>query len=209
MQPVPTGRELSRPAQRVCDLLLVVVMAPLWAPVLLLAAAATAIFSGRPVFFTQRRMGKGGRPFTILKLRTMSAAAAAPAGVLFAGWTYAGDPRVTRVGRVLRRCRLDELPQLLNVLRGDMSIVGPRPEPWDVAIALGEQIPGYAERHRVRPGLTGLCQISPAYYDFGTVEKSARKLELDLRYVANPSLLADLAILLRTVPALLRNGGMA
>jgi lipopolysaccharide/colanic/teichoic acid biosynthesis glycosyltransferase len=184
-------------------------MAPLWAPVLLLAAAATAVFSGRPVFFTQRRMGKGGRPFTILKIRTMSAAAPAPAGALFAGWTYAGDPRVTRVGRVLRRCRLDELPQLLNVLRGDMSLVGPRPEPWDVAVALGEQIPGYGERHRVRPGLTGLCQISPAYYDFGTVEKSARKLELDLRYVASASVLTDLAILLRTAPALLRNGGMA
>ena len=160
------------------------------------------------MFFSQTRMGWGGRPFRIHKIRTMTAGVAAPAGVAFEGWTYAGDPRITPLGRWLRRYRADELPQLWNVLRGDMSLVGPRPEPWDVAVSLGEQIPGYHERHRVRPGLTGLCQVSSLYGDFGTIHKSARKFRLDRRYVRRWSLGLDLRILLRTVRVLLRGSGV-
>lgn len=207
--PPPVCEVVTRRGQRLMDVALVLLSAPAWLPLLAVAAAATALLSGRPVLFSQLRMGQGCRPFRIYKLRTMAAGVPAPEGVLFAGWTYAGDRRVTPSGRVLRRWRVDELPQLWNVLRGEMSLVGPRPEPWEVAVALGDQIPGYHERHRVRPGLTGLCQLSPAYYDFGTVEKSARKLVLDRRYVQAPSLGGDVVILLRTLAVLLRPQGVA
>ncbi len=193
-------------AQRALDLVLGSLLLLLVLPLMALVALAVRLDGPGPVLHAQTHLGLGGRPFRILKFRSMVPDAEADGRPR---WAEADDPRVTRVGRVIRLTRMDELPQLWNVLRGDMSLVGPRPEPWDVAVALGEQIPGYGERHRVRPGLTGLCQISPAYYDFGTVEKSARKLELDLRYVASASLLTDLAILLRTVPALIRKGGMA
>lgn len=154
-------------------------------------------------------MGRGCRPFTIHKIRTMRAGLAPPAGALFAGWTYAGDPRVTHIGAFLRRYRLDELPQLWNVVRGDMSLIGPRPEPLDIARRLGEDLPAYHERHAVRPGLTGLCQISPVYRDFGTIEKAARKLEYDLAYVRNRSVGLNAWILWRTVAVLSRGEGTA
>jgi lipopolysaccharide/colanic/teichoic acid biosynthesis glycosyltransferase len=207
--PVRVGPEIGSRAKRVLDVALVLAAAPAWVPLLAVVAAATAIASGRPVFFSQVRMGLGGRPLRIVKVRTMRADIPAPDGVLFAGWTYPGDPRVTPLGRWLRRRRLDELPQLWSVLRGDMSIVGPRPEPWEVAVELGERIPGYHERHRVRPGLTGLCQVSRVYRDLGTVAKSARKARLDLRYVRRRSLWLDLRILLRTVRVLFRGEGIA
>lgn len=196
-------------AKRALDLVVVAGTAPVWLPVLSAAALAVALESGRPVEFRQRRMGRDGEPFEIYKLRTMRAGAGAPPGALFPGWTYANDPRVTRVGRFLRRYRLDELPQLLNVLRGEMSLVGPRPEPWDIAVTLGDEIPGYHERHVVRPGLTGLCQISPRYADFGTIEKSRAKAELDIEYVRRRSLALDIHILVRTFGVVLRGGGMA
>ena len=154
-------------------------------------------------------MGRDCRPFTIHKVRTMRDGPAPPAGALFAGWTYAGDPRVTRTGAFLRRYRLDELPQLWNVLCGDMSLIGPRPEPWDIAQRLGEELPAYHERHAVRPGLTGLCQVSPVYRDFGTIAKSARKLEYDLAYVRARSARLNARILWRTVAVLGRGEGMA
>lgn len=195
--------------KRTLDLLLLLCGAPAWAPALGLSAALVLWRSGRPILFTQQRMGRHQRPFTIYKLRTMEPHERPPKGALFAGWTYQGDPRVTPVGRFLRRYRLDELPQLFNVLKGDMSLVGPRPEPYEVAAALGEQIPDYHQRHQVPPGLTGLCQIDPIYTDFGTVEKSARKLKLDLDYVRRRSLRLDASILARTLGVLWRGHGMA
>jgi lipopolysaccharide/colanic/teichoic acid biosynthesis glycosyltransferase len=154
-------------------------------------------------------MGRGKRPFTIYKLRTMRESRRAPEAALFPGWTYPADPRITRAGRWLRRYRLDELPQLFNVLRGDMSLVGPRPEPWDVAVALGEQIRGYHRRHEVLPGLTGLCQIDARYLEFGSIEKSAAKARLDERYVDRRSLLLDLSILARTLRVVLAGHGVS
>jgi len=201
-------RERLNAVQRGVDTVLVLATAPLWLPLLAAALAATALATGWPPFFRQARMGRDGRPFTIHKLRTMRAGPPPP-GALFEGWTYAGDPRVTRWGAFLRRYRIDELPQFWNVLRGDMSLVGPRPEPYEIASRLGREVAGYHARHTVRPGITGLCQISPAYRDFGTVEKSARKLEYDLEYVRRRSLRLNCWILWRTVAVLWRGEGMA
>lgn len=194
--------------KRVADVGLVLATTPVWGAAVGLAAAATVVSSGRPAFYRQRRMGWRGRPFHILKVRTMRPGPAPP-GAMFKGWTYKDDPRVTPLGRWLRRYRIDELPQLINVLKGDMSLIGPRPEPWEVAVRLGEQIDGYHDRHAVRPGLTGLCQLSPDYLKFGTVELSARKLRHDLRYVRYPKLARELGILARTVGVLARGVGVA
>jgi lipopolysaccharide/colanic/teichoic acid biosynthesis glycosyltransferase len=195
--------------QRAMDSLLVVATLPVWLPVLCVVLAATRLGGRGPLFFRQLRMGLDCRPFTIYKVRTMLPGVQPPPGVLFEGWTYACDPRVTRTGALLRRYRLDELPQLWNVLCGDMSLVGPRPEPLEIARRLGEELSRYHERHTVRPGLTGLCQISCVYRDFGTIEKSARKLEYDLEYVRKRSLQLNCRILWRTVLVLLRGEGMA
>ena len=196
-------------SKRGLDVLLVLLAAPLWVPLLASAALLVWLIDGRPVFFSQTRMGRHCRPFSILKLRTMAADRRPPDGILFEGWTYRGDPRVTRLGRVLRRFRLDELPQLLNVLRGDMSLVGPRPEPWEIAVDLGRQVDDYHTRHLLPPGITGLCQISPVYYQFGTIEESRRKFALDYEYVARASLSQDLRILLRTVRVVCRGAGIS
>lgn len=183
--------------------------APIWVPTLAMLVLLVGLDSGRPLLFRQKRMGREQQAFRVLKLRTMRVGAPAPGTALFAGWTYPGDPRVTRVGRWLRRYRLDELPQLVNVLAGDMSLIGPRPEPWEVAMQLGREIPGYHDRHHVRPGLTGLCQVSPDYYDFGTVERSRAKLAHDLEYVRTRSVGLDLRILARTLGVVLRGTGIA
>lgn len=159
----------------------------LW-PVLLLAALAVALESGRPVLFRQLRVGLQGRTFTLLKFRSMvkDASARGPA------FTTGGDPRITRVGRFLRRSSIDELPQLLNVLRGDMSLVGPRPD-------LPSQAGGYrpedwALRCRVRPGITGLAQAT-----LRSEATPEQRLCADLAYARNPSLGEDLRILLMTL----------
>ncbi len=201
--------ERRQRGKRALDLALVTLTSLAWAPLLAAAAAAVYFESSKPVFFKQVRMGRGQRPFTIIKLRTMNSRLAAPSGSLFQGWTYSGDPRVTRVGRWLRRYRLDELPQVFNVLRGEMSLVGPRPEPWDVAVALGEQIPGYHLRHAVLPGITGVCQIDPSYLEFGTIEQSAIKARLDFAYVIEWSLGLDVRVLLQTPLVVLRGMGVA
>jgi len=201
-------RSYSDAVQRGVDTLLVVATSPVWVALLVAALGATGLVTGRPLFFRQTRMGRDCRPFTIHKLCTMRSGPPPP-GALFEGWTYAGDPRVTRLGAILRRYRIDELPQFWNVLRGDMSLVGPRPEPYEIASRLGREVPGYHARHAVRPGITGLCQISPAYRDFGTVEKSARKLQYDLEYVRRRTFGLYCRILWRTVAVLLRGEGMA
>jgi lipopolysaccharide/colanic/teichoic acid biosynthesis glycosyltransferase len=176
------------------------------APVLLAVALVLRLDEPRaPALFRQRRAGRGGRPFTIWKFRTMVPVAEAMRARLVAAsqdpyWlALAHDPRVTPVGRLLRRSCIDELPQLVNVLRGDMSIVGPRPLP----LVEHEQAPAWASaRLAVRPGMTGLWQVSGrtrlGYLDM---------LELDCRYARERSLRGDLWILLRTVPALLSGDG--
>jgi sugar transferase (PEP-CTERM system associated) len=172
------------------------------APVMALAASMIALESGGPIIYRQERVGRGGRTFTVLKFRSMSRDAEKDGK---ATWAVANDARVTRVGRLLRRTRIDELPQLINVMKGEMSFVGPRPERPEFVAMLTEQIPFYAVRNSVKPGLTGWAQVR---YSYGaTIEQSVKKLEYDLYYVKNHTLLLDLVILLETVRVVLLGEG--
>jgi lipopolysaccharide/colanic/teichoic acid biosynthesis glycosyltransferase len=166
-------------------------------PLLLAVACLIKLDSRGPVLYRQDRVGLRGRVFNLLKLRSMrvDAEAAGPC------WAAEHDPRVTRVGAMARACRIDELPQLVNVLRGEMSLVGPRPERPHFAAQLARVIPRYDERTRVLPGITGMAQVS---YKYGaSVEDARAKLAYDLRYLENRSLLLDLRILLATVRVVL------
>lgn len=188
--------------KRCLDLIVSAALIVVATPLVLLAALLIFIEGGGPVFYLQERVGYRGRTFTVFKLRSMSKDAEKDGK---AAWATVNDARVTRVGRLIRRSRIDELPQLLNVLKGEMSFVGPRPERPEFVAMLTEQIPFYAVRHSVKPGLTGWAQVR---YSYGaTVEQSVRKLEYDLYYVKNHTLLLDLVILLETVRVVLLGEG--
>ena len=169
-------------------------------PIVLLASIAVEASSRGGAFYRQARVGKDGRVFSLWKLRTMRAGAETETGAVLAS---PGDPRVTPVGRLLRVLRLDEIPQLWNVLRGDMSLVGPRPERPEFADRLAVDVAGYSLRHAARPGLTGLAQISGDY-----ATEPEIKLRYDLAYLNNWSFGLDLSILLRTVPVILTRRGV-
>ena len=163
-------------------------------PVMLLVAAAIRLDSKGPVIFRQRRVGSRGKCFELLKFRSMGVDAEEGTG---AQWATSDDPRVTRVGRFLRKYRLDELPQFINVIRGEMGLVGPRPERPEFVDELRKTIPYYDERHSVRPGITGWAQVQ---YRYGSsVEDAFIKLEYDLFYLKNMSLIFDLAIIFQTI----------
>lgn len=171
---------------------------------LLLPFLAILIYldSPGPIFYAQERVGLNGRLFSIIKFRTMILDAEKHTGPVFAG---SNDPRVTRMGRFMRKTRLDELPQLINVLRGDMSLVGPRPERMHHVERLQAKIPFYRTRHTVRPGLTGWAQVR---YKYGANDEDSHiKLQYDLYYIRHRSLLLDINILIRTVGKVLRMGG--
>ncbi len=155
-----------------------------------------------PVFFRQVRVGKGEKNFTLFKFRTMHEDAEKATGPV---WAAENDPRITRVGRWLRKSRLDEAPQLFNVLRGDMSIVGPRPERPEFMAQLGKAIPYYAHRHHVKPGATGWAQVKYAYG--ASIEDTVEKLRYDLYYIKNYSLWLDLVIIVETVKVVLFGRG--
>jgi exopolysaccharide biosynthesis polyprenyl glycosylphosphotransferase len=195
-------RPYSRIVKRTFDLLVasvaLLVLAPLFVIVSLIARAST---SG-PVFFRQLRLGEGGKVFEILKFRTMIEGAEQPG---MAVWATEDDPRVTRIGRVLRRTRVDELPQLWNVLRGEMSIVGPRPERPEFLQLLHEMVPFWTRRSLVKPGITGWAQVRHGYAS--DVTGTADKLAYDLYYLKYRSLLFDLAIVSRTVGIVLSGFG--
>jgi len=162
-------------------------------PLMLITSIAIVIGDGWPIFVRQERTGFLGKPFTLYKFRSMRQDAEADGK---ARWAQENDARVTRVGRVIRRFRFDELPQLFNVIRGDMSFVGPRPERPEFVKHLNEEIPYYHERHYVKPGLTGWAQLR---YPYGASEKDAlAKLQYDMYYVKNRSLIFDLMILVQT-----------
>jgi len=171
-------------------------------PIMLLTALAVRLSSAGPVLYRQVRVGMNGIPFTLYKFRSMRADAEAQTGAV---WASKDDPRVTPVGRVLRKLRIDEIPQLFNVLKGEMSIVGPRPERPEFVQALSEKIPYYRQRHCVRPGITGWAQVNYKYGD--TLEDTIRKLEYDLYYIKNMSLSLDSYIIFLTVKAILLSRG--
>jgi sugar transferase (PEP-CTERM system associated) len=188
--------------KRSLDLIASALLIAVAAPIVAIAALLIAAEGGGPVIYRQERVGYRGRTFTVYKLRSMTTDAEKDGK---AAWASVDDTRITRVGRLIRRARIDELPQLLNVLKGEMSFVGPRPERPEFVAMLTEQIPFYAVRHSVKPGLTGWAQVR---YSYGaTVEQSVRKLEYDLYYVKNHTLLLDLVILLETVRVVLLGEG--
>jgi exopolysaccharide biosynthesis polyprenyl glycosylphosphotransferase len=166
-------------------------------PLMVLTAAAIRIESPGPIFYTQERVGLYGRKFRIFKFRSMQADAEAHGPV----WACENDPRVTRVGRIIRRLYIDETPQFFNILRGEMSLIGPRPERPEFVEQLEKRIPYYSERHLVKPGLTGWAQVS---YPYGaSVEDAREKLQYDLYYIKNQSPLLDATILLDTARVVL------
>ncbi|HSW50708.1 MAG TPA: sugar transferase, partial [Bryobacteraceae bacterium] len=174
----------------------------LCAPLMLLAALAVKLTSPGPVLYRQIRVGWQGRLFTVLKFRSMHENAEAATGAV---WASKEDPRVTRVGRWLRLLRLDELPQFINVLRGEMSLVGPRPERPEFVDMLAEKIPYYRQRHFVRPGITGWAQLNHKYGD--SLEDAARKLEYDLYYIKHMSPALDAFIIFHTVKTVILSRG--
>jgi sugar transferase (PEP-CTERM system associated) len=180
--------------KRVLDLTAGIIGFMVTMPVMLLVALAVRRDSKGPIIYRQLRVGRMGRGFDVLKFRSMRIDAEEATG---AQWAVQNDPRVTKLGRFLRKYRLDELPQFVNVIRGEMSFVGPRPERPHFVKELRKTIPYYDERHTVRPGLTGWAQVQYAYGS--SIEDAYNKLEYDLFYLQNMSLTFDLAIIFRTI----------
>jgi lipopolysaccharide/colanic/teichoic acid biosynthesis glycosyltransferase len=208
-------------AHRAMNVLIAAIALFVALPLLLLIAVAIRLTSRGPVLYTQERVGLdrrvsgtkpeqsrrtrdlGGQPFTIYKFRTMRVDAEAQSGAV---WATQNDPRVTPVGRFLRQYRLDEIPQLLNVMRGEMNIVGPRPERPTIFAELREHIQEYPLRQRAKPGITGLAQIYH-HYD-RSMDDVRTKVRFDLEYIRRRSRWEDLRIMLRTIPVVfLRRGG--
>jgi exopolysaccharide biosynthesis polyprenyl glycosylphosphotransferase len=197
----PGSRGFYPLVKRLLDVALSLLGIVLLAVVLVPAAPAVRLSSRGPVFYRQRRVGRGGSEFTLLKLRTMVAEAEADGPM----WATSGDPRVTPAGRWLRRTRIDELPQVFNVLRGDMSVVGPRPERPEFAAELARAIPFYRARNAVRPGLTGWATVHEGYAS--STEDALLKLQRDLYYIKHQSLVLDVYIMARTVGTIVRLRG--
>ena len=195
---------LRRHSERIFDLLASLGLLAFAAPVMILTALAIKLEDGlyAPIFYGQPRVGYGGKPFPVLKFRSMRVDAEADGK---ARWASANDCRITRVGRFIRKTRIDELPQLLNVLQGQMSFVGPRPERPEFVEQLAKNIPYYRGRHSVKPGITGWAQLCYAY---GASEQDAvEKLQYDLYYVKNHGLFFDILILLQTIEVILFGKG--
>ncbi len=188
--------------RRVVSLLASILLLFLLSPILLAAALLIRIGSPGPVFYRQERVGRGGEIFRILKFRSMRQDAEGENGPR---WATENDPRITRIGGILRKSRLDEVPQLFNVFRGDLNLVGPRPERPAFVEELEKAIPFYGIRHTVRPGLTGWAQVEFPYC--GTIEESKEKLQYDLFYIKNMSVKLDLLILFKTIKIVLLGRG--
>jgi exopolysaccharide biosynthesis polyprenyl glycosylphosphotransferase len=196
------SRTLTR-LKRLQDILIAGVGLIAALPVMAIVAVAVKVTSPGPALYSQRRVGRHGQLFTVRKFRSMQENAEALTGPVWAAKN--GDPRVTRVGRFLRRSRIDELPQLWNILIGDMSFVGPRPERPEFVAELTRQIPFYGQRHIIRPGLTGWAQVR---YTYGaSTEDALQKLQYDLFYIKNLSLALDLFIIVDTIKTVLLRKG--
>lgn len=217
-QPVE-NESANATARRVLNVTCALVLLLVTAPLMLLAAIAIRLDSPGPIIYRQTRVGidrrrgpagpdaarrrvdYGGRLFTMYKFRTMRATREPGPQI----WARPDDERITRVGAVLRKFRIDELPQLVNVLKGDMNLIGPRPEQPEIVVRLRDRVEGYARRQRVLPGITGWAQVNNGY-DQG-LEDVVRKVELDLEYIRRASVVQDLDILFRTVPVVLFRRG--
>lgn len=196
-----TRRSSRRIAARCLDLTGGLLLLALSWPIMIFVALAIFIEDGAPILYRQTRVGLHGRSFEVLKFRSMRKHAEDGG----AQWAQKGDPRVTKVGAFIRKVRFDELPQIFNIIRGQMSLVGPRPERPEFVEALAQKIPYYQERHCVKPGLTGWAQLQ---YPYGSSEKDAlEKLRYDLYYVKNQSFLLDLIILLQTAEVVIWQKG--
>ena len=188
--------------KRLFDILASSALLLLAAPVMLGAAVVIALESGFPILYRQERVGQGGRLFDVVKFRSMRRDAE---GDGKPRWAASNDDRVTRTGRTMRKLRIDELPQLINVLRGDMSLVGPRPERPYFVDQLAREIPYYAVRHSVKPGITGWAQVR--YHYSASLEDSVQKLQYDLYYVKNHTLFLDIVVLFETVGVVVTGAG--
>jgi len=220
VRPVVSPGPANEGARRALNVLVAVIGLVLAAPFMMIVAVALKLTSRGPVLYTQTRVGVdrrsrrsspdisrretdiGGRPFKIYKFRTMATRPGTEHQEL---WAAPDDPRVTPLGRVLRQFRIDELPQLWNVLRGDMNVVGPRPEQPSIFVDLREQINGYHHRQRVRPGITGWAQVNHTYDR--CIEDVKDKVSLDLEYIGRQSLAEDLKIMAMTVPVMVFRKG--
>ena len=192
------GQRISRVGKRLFDIVASLLVLVIGLPLILIAGLAVKCDSRGPVFYRQSRIGLYGEAYDVLKIRSMRTDAEAAGKAV---WASENDPRITRVGHIIRKLRIDELPQLWCVLKGEMSIVGPRPERPSFVEELTHELPYYAERHMVKPGLTGWAQIN---YPYGASVEDARiKLEYDLYYAKNYSPFLDLLILLQTVRVVL------
>jgi sugar transferase (PEP-CTERM system associated) len=192
----------TRFIKRMLDLALSILLGLLTLPLMVLTAIAVKLDSAGPAVYSQERVGENGRVFNIFKFRSMRADAEEDGQPV---WAREKDDRVTRIGRLIRLTRLDELPQLWNVMRGDMSFVGPRPERPFFVEQLAREIPFYMQRHAVKPGITGWAQVK---YRYGsTVEDAMEKLRYDLYYIKHLSIVFDLTIVLDTVKVILFGKG--
>ncbi len=188
--------------KRVFDIVASLVLLTLTLPVMIITAMAIALENGFPIFYRQERVGQGGRVFEVIKFRSMRNDAEADGKPR---WANSNDSRVTRVGQFIRRTRIDELPQIFNVLKGEMSFVGPRPERPFFVNLLSDQVPYYNARHSVKPGITGWAQVK---YKYGSsIDDAVEKLQYDLYYVKNHTLFLDILVLLQTVRVVLSGEG--
>ena len=196
-----SGRAVSSVAKRLFDIAASLLLLAFTAPVIVLFALLVKLDSRGPAFFRQTRVGLYGQSFDVIKLRSMRTDAEAQG----AQWAQKDDPRITRLGRFIRKVRIDELPQAWSVLKGEMSFVGPRPERPEFVAELEEELPYYAERHMVKPGITGWAQVNFPYG--ASVEDSRQKLEYDLYYAKNYTPFLDLLIILQTLRVVLWHEG--
>ncbi len=180
--------------KKILDLSISLILLTVLSPVILLAALIIKLSSKGPAFFTQKRMTQNGKIFKMYKLRTMHLSSAKKEEFL---WTQTNDSRITKFGKLLRKTRIDELPQLVNVLKGEMSLIGPRPERPELSEILESEFPNFKNRLQVKAGLSGLAQVTDGYaHDFKSYKK---KLDLDLEYINNKGFILDLKIALKTI----------